>query len=45
VTPPYPLPEAWRDAWQSLALEAAAPVRSGVLTVPAPWRQPALWGG
>ena len=43
VAPPYSLPEAWRGAWQSLGLRAGDPPLSGVLSVPPPWRQPALW--
>lgn len=42
VTPPYPLPAEWRGAWQSLRLRDG-PVRPGMLTVPPPWREPALW--
>lgn len=44
VTPPYPLPEEWREAWQSISLGQAAPAKPGMLSVPTPWRQPALWG-
>lgn len=44
VTPPYPLPEEWRAAWQSLSLSGGKPHLHGELTVPHPWRQPALWG-
>jgi len=43
VTPPYPLPEEWRGAWQSLSLRGDAPRLRGELCVPQPWRQPALW--
>ena len=43
VAPPYPLPEAWRGAWQSLGLRGGDPPLSGELSVPRPWRQPALW--
>lgn len=43
VTPPYPLPEEWRGAWQSLSLGGAKPPRQGKLSVPKPWRQAALW--
>lgn len=42
IAPPYPLPDEWREAWQSIRL-AGAPDRSGTLAVPAPWQQPALW--
>lgn len=48
VAPPYPLPRAWVDAWQSLALDpGGAPSVSpphGTLTLPAPWNDAALWG-
>lgn len=40
--PPYPLPPDWDGAWQSLRLTDAPPA-SGLLTLPAPWMQPALW--
>ncbi len=43
VTPPYPLPEEWRTAWQSLSLGGDKAPLSGALTVPQPWRQRALW--
>lgn len=42
VAPPYPLPQEWREAWQSLSLGNAEPLH-GTLSVPQPWRQPALW--
>jgi putative acetyltransferase len=41
VTPPYPLPGAWGDGWQSLAL-APAPLH-GALEVPPAWAEPAYW--
>jgi len=43
VAPPYPMPEAYRDAWQSLGLQDQAPPMEGELSVPAPWRDKALW--
>jgi putative acetyltransferase len=43
VTPPYPLPEEWHDAWQSLSLRGDKPSLRGKLSVPPPWRQHALW--
>ena len=43
VTPPYPLPEAWRGAWQSISLHKAEQPPRGKLSVPQPWLQPALW--
>ena len=43
VAPPYPLPEAWRGTWQSLALGAKGPRPRGTLRVPPAWGDPALW--
>jgi putative acetyltransferase len=43
VAPPYPLPPAWRGAWQSMSLRSAERSRQGKLCVPQPWLQPALW--
>lgn len=43
VTPPYDLPEEWRGAWQSISLTTTAQALRGMLDVPQPWRQPALW--
>lgn len=43
VAPPYRLPEEWRGAWQSLNLSGNEQSLSGTLSVPQPWRQPALW--
>jgi putative acetyltransferase len=43
VEPPCPLPEHWREAWQWLTLDPALPAPHGILTVPKPWRDPALW--
>ena len=44
VTPPYPLPEEWADAWQSLRREPATILEDGALSLPAAWMDPALWG-
>ena len=44
IDPPYKLPAEWVEAWQSLALTGPGPEARGVLSVPAPWRDPALWG-
>ncbi len=44
VAPPYALPEEWRDAWQSVGLGGGHSIVDGKLTVPQPWRDPALWG-
>jgi putative acetyltransferase len=43
VVPPYPLPEEWQGAWQSLRLREVGPPLQGELSVPRPWRQAALW--
>ncbi|MCB1379869.1 MAG: N-acetyltransferase [Alphaproteobacteria bacterium] len=43
MRPPYPLPEEWRAAWQSISLGKDGPDLGGVLVVPAPWNRPALW--
>lgn len=43
VAPPYPLPEEWRGAWQSVSFDKARQFPGGTLTVPPPWRKPALW--
>lgn len=43
VAPPYPLPQAWREAWQTLSLRSDAPPLRGRLRVPQPWRRRALW--
>jgi len=43
IAPPYPLPEAWHAAWQTLRLQPDRPALCGVLSVPAPWRTASLW--
>lgn len=43
VAPPYPLPEEWRGAWQSLGLRGDEPPLQGKLSVPRPWRRQDLW--
>ena len=43
IAAPYPLPEEWATAWQSLSLRDDASTVQGRLIVPEPWRQPALW--
>lgn len=43
IAPAYPLPDEWRGAWQSIRTTRAAQSREGTLSVPAPWRVPALW--
>jgi len=44
IAPPYPLPDEYRAAWQSLSLGAALPPDHGKLKLPDVWMQPALWG-
>ena len=34
VTPPYPLPAEWQEAWQSINLAPSRPDRQGKLSVP-----------
>lgn len=43
VSPPYPLPDAWQGAWQSMLLGSAEAFARGTLDVPPPWRRAALW--
>ncbi|MEM9209308.1 MAG: N-acetyltransferase [Pseudomonadota bacterium] len=43
VLPPYELPAAWRDAWQSRYLAVRAADVSGALDLPPQWLQPSLW--
>ncbi len=42
IEPPYPLPEAWREAWRMRSLCERRP-NAGRLHVPAPWRAADLW--
>lgn len=43
VAPPYPLPEEWVGAWQSLRLGTDRRPCAGKLLVPDPWLKPELW--
>ena len=43
VAPPYPLPEEWKGAWQSVALNRQAEPANGILAVPQAWRRRELW--
>lgn len=43
VAPPYDIPDDWKPAWQSLRLGGPDARLRGKLTVPPPWRNPALW--
>jgi putative acetyltransferase len=42
ISTPYPLPEAWTTAWQSLELSNDVTV-TGTLIVPTAWQHPTLW--
>ncbi len=44
VKPPYRLPAEWSEAWQSQYLRDGIEPVTGVLVVPRPWREAALWG-
>ena len=44
ISPPYALPEEWTDAWQSIRAADEAGEFPRTLSVPEPWRKPALWG-
>ena len=43
IQPPYPIPQEWAPAWQSLRQPPTDPL-TGPLSVPAYWQNPALWG-
>lgn len=43
VLPPYPIPEEWMQAWQSMKLVPDSSAVSGPLQLPAPWMHPELW--
>lgn len=43
VLTPQPIPEEWREAWQSRSLAENASELSGPLILPDPWNAPALW--
>ncbi len=42
VQTPFPLPEGWEGAWQSLSFDKQ-PLPEGTLHVPGPWYDAALW--
>jgi putative acetyltransferase len=44
IRPPYPMPEDWADAWQSVSLGTGADQIEGPLIVPDVWQDPSLWG-
>lgn len=43
VETPCPIPAEWAGAWQSRPLGESSKLCAGKLSVPAPWRQAALW--
>ncbi|THV22913.1 GNAT family N-acetyltransferase [Peteryoungia ipomoeae] len=43
VTPPFPLPAQWREAWQWQRLDGATQDLTGQLLLPQPWLNEALW--
>jgi putative acetyltransferase len=43
LAPPFALPTAWRDAWQSTGLTDDALPHDGRLIVPPAWNDPKLW--
>ena len=43
VEAPYPIPEQWRDAWQSMGLGDNDRPGTGKLIVPELWKKPELW--
>ena len=43
VHPPYPIPPAWAEAWQSVGLGQDPSSPEGTLAVPPAWQKPDLW--
>jgi len=43
VATPFPIPDAWAEAWQSVPLSADAPPLEGPISLPDPWMRPELW--
>jgi putative acetyltransferase len=43
ILPPYPMPPAYAEAWQSVLLPGAPPLAPGPLPLPQVWMQPSLW--
>lgn len=43
VLAPYPLPDEWATAWQSVRLDTVAGRPAGRLVLPRPWMRPELW--
>jgi putative acetyltransferase len=44
VTPPYPLPAEWTEAWQWIRLDGEDEDLSGRLVLLEAWMRPELWG-
>ncbi|MTI43517.1 putative acetyltransferase [Roseibium hamelinense] len=43
IDPPFPLPEEWTGAWQSVRLSGDGNAPIGPLQVPAPWDKKTYW--
>jgi predicted N-acetyltransferase YhbS len=43
ILPPYPMPPAYAEAWQSVLLPGAPPLAPGPLPQPQVWMQPSHW--
>ncbi len=43
VLPPYPIPQEYADAWQSMLLTKPFALEAGPIALPEPWLDPALW--
>lgn len=43
ILPPYPIPDQWADAWQSMPLATHETLGAGRLMLPKPWMAPELW--
>ena len=43
IRPPYPLPDEWADAWQSVGNIDPSTPQTGTIRVPAPWQKPEYW--
>lgn len=44
IRAPYPMPEDWADAWQSVSLGTRSEQIEGPLIVPDVWQDASLWG-
>ena len=43
VLTPYPMPEEWAGAWQSMPIGKRKPLEAGRLMLPEPWMHADLW--